>query len=1024
MQLQEDADVGEMPTQVMLCEFVRFLELKLRAGMNGRKPRVAVVVTAWDLLDAERGAVAPRAYLEREYPLFAGRLDDVSRFEIGIFSMSILGGDPGADKGFRARLLDEGLESAGYVQVLQWQRDTRKCRCRASDRLGDTRGRNALTAVGLHRQLHGYRSGHQLLHSTARIQRKDQDRIDQLSDMAGPLRPGETFDPYVSAYPLPSSEYYVLARTEQDHAAPRAGCVITNSLLVPRTYWERDANPASLMDLLEGPVEEDAVPAPANGRDRGLEAVKSPMLAELVESLFLRERGPVVVFDAPNPVLIALRLLTAFWPAMRREFSLCTFALSPRTVGGKSFDLVFAPETVRSRFSDWEGWRIGSAARTGRDHHRWAEQIQASVFQKEKPTLLPSGHLRALGGHENDEDEAFFRLLMLWGELQEKAARSPMAVLGLIDIAKSRRAMIGRLLESEICNAMDIATREMKASDAWSFLGTLMEKLSGKPLSQEVCRTLRSVVGILVRREWKSALEFLVEHVEVPGTGSGRLTKEVAGSLAAERVSELKGCLALVPADALIQVLLLDDDLLALALAGESDDDVNPVVEGIEEGWRGLSRQDRAANEMRLLAHVQGEHQIGLVAEILGEMKAERLSAAVGLIWNERGMRDARLGDAFCDAALAKGVGEEVRTVFADADGDENTDRCIARLLKPIGKDMKWVLENPQLRERRTRLLGLFVEDASQEDLEAAFGTQDVAGGALDMFVRDVDKYSTAAARIVVLPSLTRGEQVERGLKLYDHLEPPERGMVGQRIASGMLAGAGERNTREIEDVLGVILPHIDMLKVVDEAFAVDRDGATVSALLENIEEFTVQTRSSLERNAGRIVESIASRDEFDLTANGAASLANLIERARSRETNTHVQMCCKILPLAMSARDKPASPVILASFPTVHNGLEGEREFFGLLHLFMLAEWNKARTLRKELVRAYMNSNWPPEDLAVAGIKAKALGRILKRVVKEPGGRGFLKQIEKGGKRSKEGCPNRDREESEGGAKDKGSCL
>ena len=116
MQLQEDEDVGEMPTQVMLCEFVRFLELKLRAGKNGRKSRVAVVVTAWDLLDAERAAAGPRAYLEREYPLFAGRLDDVSRFEVEFFSMSILGGDPGADEGFRARLLDAGLESAGYVR--------------------------------------------------------------------------------------------------------------------------------------------------------------------------------------------------------------------------------------------------------------------------------------------------------------------------------------------------------------------------------------------------------------------------------------------------------------------------------------------------------------------------------------------------------------------------------------------------------------------------------------------------------------------------------------------------------------------------------------------------------------------------------------------------------------------------------------------------------------------------------------------------------------------------------------------
>ena len=116
MQLQEDADVREMPTQVMLCEFIRFLEWTLPAERGGRKPRVAVVITAWDRLDRERAAAGPKAYLEREYPLFAGRLNDVSRFEVGVFSMSILGGDPGIDEGFRASLLDEGLAGAGYVQ--------------------------------------------------------------------------------------------------------------------------------------------------------------------------------------------------------------------------------------------------------------------------------------------------------------------------------------------------------------------------------------------------------------------------------------------------------------------------------------------------------------------------------------------------------------------------------------------------------------------------------------------------------------------------------------------------------------------------------------------------------------------------------------------------------------------------------------------------------------------------------------------------------------------------------------------
>ena len=75
-------------------------------------------------------------------------------------------------------------------------------------------------------------------------------------------------------------------------------------------------------------------------------------------------------------------------------------------------------------------------------------------------------------------------------------------------------------------------------------------------------------------------------------------------------------------------------------------------------------------------------------------------------------------------------------------------------------------------------------------------------------------------------------------------------------------------------------------------AFAVERDGTRVSELLERIGELTGQAGSVMERYAGRIVEAIASRDEFDLTAGGAVSLAELIERANSRGADGYVQMC------------------------------------------------------------------------------------------------------------------------------------
>ena len=111
-----DAQPSEIPTQVMLCEFLRFLELKLPNCMTNRKPRIAVVVTAWDLLDNDRSAAGPQAYLQKEYPLFVGRLADLDRFDVAIFAMSILGGDPQADEGFRDKLLDSGLNSAGSVR--------------------------------------------------------------------------------------------------------------------------------------------------------------------------------------------------------------------------------------------------------------------------------------------------------------------------------------------------------------------------------------------------------------------------------------------------------------------------------------------------------------------------------------------------------------------------------------------------------------------------------------------------------------------------------------------------------------------------------------------------------------------------------------------------------------------------------------------------------------------------------------------------------------------------------------------
>jgi hypothetical protein len=118
----------KLPTQVMLIELIRFLELTLADRPNGGKPRLSVVVSAWDLVDAEVRAAGPKAFIAREYPMLGGRLHDTSRLDVRIFGLSVVGGDLTEDDDYRQEFMAAGLDGHGWVYAYdsvcnQWKCD-------------------------------------------------------------------------------------------------------------------------------------------------------------------------------------------------------------------------------------------------------------------------------------------------------------------------------------------------------------------------------------------------------------------------------------------------------------------------------------------------------------------------------------------------------------------------------------------------------------------------------------------------------------------------------------------------------------------------------------------------------------------------------------------------------------------------------------------------------------------------------------------------------------------------------------
>ncbi|KQS59295.1 hypothetical protein ASG39_18370 [Rhizobium sp. Leaf371] len=113
----DDDDDHKLPTQVVLCELLRLLEDRLGSQNPEVRPRIAVLVTAWDLLDPAAKGAGPMQFLKRQFPLFWGALGDVVRADVGVYGVSIVDGDPERDQAFKDKILASNLADAGSITL-------------------------------------------------------------------------------------------------------------------------------------------------------------------------------------------------------------------------------------------------------------------------------------------------------------------------------------------------------------------------------------------------------------------------------------------------------------------------------------------------------------------------------------------------------------------------------------------------------------------------------------------------------------------------------------------------------------------------------------------------------------------------------------------------------------------------------------------------------------------------------------------------------------------------------------------
>ena len=856
----------------------------------------------------------------------------------------------------------------------------------------------------VHQQFHGYRKGHQLLSASLVLDTPDQDVVNRLSDLTGRLRPGELFDPYLTAYPLPSRAYYVVARTFQDLEAPRSGCVLTRSLLVPMDAWVELADLDWLLAILVRVEKgEEALP-----RDKPIGESLSPSMVSdermvaLVHALFLEDGRPIVVFDAPEAELIATRLLVALWPTLRRGFSLCTLALGPRRLGDRDFDLVFAPLSVQSRFSGEGIRRIGvRGSPPSETVHHLAAPTAKRIFYSDEPSLASPDVLALLDEHELS-DRAAVRLVLRWEELASRAKKTPTAVLGMLDILNTRGgpgSQVWERLLPVVTTALDLATDRSTRRESWYFLFALTAKVEWSTAPAGLAGRLVGAARTLARVEPDDALAVLHDlaaNVDVPAAVLQGLGDGVAESSAFGTLSE---CLSRLDPDLLLR-LVVASDRLGVSLVTAMNADASRWLNVLVHMFDGEDVDARHRVRRQLLSLVDDSVAAEAIPSMLVDVAGAELAGLAVELADQGKFRSQPFCSAFAQVARNSSSVEVVRDAVASRVRSADVDAFLLEIIEFTRSDVDWLLD---LHDGGLagRLLTALLGDADPTAIHSLLSTRARVSRVVSTLYSALPASASQIARILALDLMRDDTGLDIGFEIVSMLPTEGRQSLETWLLRGVLAAP--LDDARLPHALAEFSAGLTPDELVVAATASSIGPRRVSKNLEALNAAPQDVRDGVVGVADVLSRLLVERRWEELDEEAYRAWAAMLADSTAVDFERRIEANALVFRFALRRTSYPVSPLIVVTFPTIYRELLKLKEL-GLgddLTPFSSYSWlrrKKLKDARRELidalVRVFLYSSWPPADLMIAALEADVGEQVVKRVRKRFSGSRYLEGI------------------------------
>lgn len=860
---------------------------------------------------------------------------------------------------------------------------------------GESVEKGCMKASYLDHQDHAYRAGHELVASTIKLAREDQDVVDRLSDISGGLRPGETFAPYLTTYPLPSRAYYVVAKTWQDLKAPRAGCVHTRSVIIPMDIWSTIDSFDSIDSLFIIP---EFTSDPETMISLPLPIVHDPRRIDIVESLFLETRQPLVIFESEEADVILRRLLLAMWPGIRSRFSACTFSLSPRRLEGREFDLLFAPNNARSRFADWSGRRISTTSKMAA-RHRWSADLANGVFTFEKPSLVTRDPFQIFTSISN-YNESVLRLSLLWNELSAKSQTSQSAVLGMVDILNAQPKLSASVINeasSAIISSINKISSNHVPQDSWSFLSTLTEKMSHHIFPESVYAKVSYSVATLTSNDTTSAINFLTSEDADNKSIPHVLYGAIATGFAISNDDNISVRLSSLPSLTLLDLMSSSQDFVRFIFSLASHEPERWVVKIKEVLRHGNCLK---SVPIRFIGTIFNHKSLApLLSIFLADTNADEFLVFVDVIGEQSNFEIVEFDEALISAANRLDVIIPLRDLAIRFSGE--SDRLLLASMSVNAEDLSWLLKSNIGTCRTSTLLILLLENASSHEINKLSNDGALYHSILNIIISASSNHQSLTSRLFEARYIAADDSLNFGLLALPKLATIYQAKVAISILKHSLIFTSISDTRTFQ-VVGFLDSTLKTPDLIDIFFDSRSTNDRIDANLKLLSSAPKAIWDAVIDSVDLITRALISQHRVSISKKSYKIWSLIIRDGFIRDERKGLDASMDALAFCLQSLNDPVSELIKQSFPVVYRQLlrsKGDDDFKFLPSLkflpkYFFSDWDRAKSARKHLVVAYIKSTWPAIDLLEISVTVNIEKQVMRYLDKSKEEEDYLRRL------------------------------